>query len=368
MEPTQPIKSTQKTKTLDQDPKEHVNPKIFILKMFKLSTIIFLLIFFTIIYFASAPFGSFSTPVMMEITSGESLKNIAKDLEDTGVVRSPNFLRFLVSAYGGEKKIKAGVYEFDKPADVFNVAYRLSHQDYGYIPIKLTFPEGINSREVLVIINSKYPNLNNSSNPSNDSNLNGSSSANSTDIETAETNELAEISSKEGYLFPDTYFFPPNADVKMIIGRMYSEYQRKISKYQSEILASGHTEKEIITMASILEEEVKTTEDKKLAADLLWRRIQNGMPLQVDSTLGYINGKKSSDLTLSDLATSSAFNTYRNKGLPPSPISNPGLDAIEAAINPTKNNYLFFLTDTDGKTYFSTTYAEHLRFKKLYIR
>ena len=92
------------------------------------------------------------------------------------------------------------------------------------------------------------------------------------------------------------------------------------------------------------------------------------MPLQVDSTIGYINGKKSSDLTLDDLAMNSLYNTYKNKGLPPSPISNPGLDAIEAAITPLKNDYVFFLTGDDGKTYFSKTYAEHLKFKKLYIR
>ncbi len=92
------------------------------------------------------------------------------------------------------------------------------------------------------------------------------------------------------------------------------------------------------------------------------------MLLQVDSTLGYINGKTSFELTLKDLATSSPYNTYKNKGLPPAPISNPGLGAIEAAIFPIKNDYFFFLTDSEGNTHFSKTYAEHLRFKKMYIR
>ena len=321
--------------------------KVFVSRISAVIAVPFALLLLVLIYFFSAPFGSFSKPLMIEINSGDSLKTISAEIKDNKVIRSSDLLRLMISVYGGENKIKAGVYEFDKPANVFNVAYRLSHQDYGYIPVKLTFPEGINSKEILNIIDSKFPDLKNKPN--------------------YETDKLL-ATSNEGYLFPDTYFFPPNADIKMITDRMLSEYKIKIKKYQTAILQSGHSESDIIIMASILEEEVKSSEDRKMVADLLWRRIAKGMPLQVDSTLGYVNGKKSSDLTLSDLSTNSAFNTYKNKGLPPTAISNPGIDAIEATLYPTKNDYLFFLTSNDGKTYFSKTYAEHLKFKKLYIR
>ena len=324
-----------------------IHPKVFLSRFSKLIALPFLIVACLFIYFVSAPFVHFSKPVMLEIDSGDSLKTIAKEIKDANIVRSADVLRVAISIFGGQNKIKAGVYEFDSPSNVFSIAYRLSNQDYGYIPVKLTFPEGINSKEVFNIIDSKFPEL-----------KNASSSAQNIDL----------INSTEGYLFPDTYFFPPNADMKMIVDRMSTEYKRKIKKFESAIASSGHTESEIIIMASILEEEVKTTEDRKQVADLLWRRIKNGMPLQVDSSLGYLDGKKSSELTLEDLATTSPFNTYKNKGLPPSPISNPGEDAIDAAINPIPNDYLFFLTDASGKTYFSKTYAEHLRFKKLYIR
>ena len=326
---------------------EHISLRVFLHRISKVILMVLVLLFTIAVYFLSAPFGSFKNPVMIEIDSGDSLKTISKEIKDAGIIKSSGLLKLMISIDGGQNKIKAGVYEFDRPASIFSVAYRLSHQDYGYIPVKITFPEGINAREILNIIDSKLPDLKNTPNYEADKNF---------------------IVSNEGYLFPDTYFFPPNADLKTIAERMSSEFKRKIQKYQDSILQSGHTESEIIIMASILEEEVKTPEDRKMVADLLWRRIANGMPLQVDSTIGYINGKKSSDLTLDDLAMNSLYNTYKNKGLPPSPISNPGLDAIEAAITPSKNDYVFFLTGDDGKTYFSKTYAEHLKFKKLYIR
>jgi UPF0755 protein len=324
-----------------------VSHAFFISRILKITLIPIILILLVLGYFLSAPFGSFSKPLMLEITSGDSLKTITMEIKKAGVVRSADLLRLMISIDGGQNHIKAGVYEFDKPANIFNVAYRLSHQDYGYTPVKLTFPEGINSKGILNIIDSKLPDLKNSPTYEMDKSV---------------------LFSKEGYLFPDTYFFPPNADIKTIVNRMDAEFKVKIKKYDGAILASGHTNAEIITMASILEEEVKTAEDKKMVADLLWRRIKNGMMLQVDSTLGYINGKKSADLTMEDLATDSLYNTYKNKGLPPGPISNPGIDAIEAAISPTSNDYVFFLTGDDGKTYFSKTYAEHLKFKRLYIR
>jgi UPF0755 protein len=324
-----------------------ITPVVILFRILKLILIPIVIFILVTIYFVLPPFGSFSKPLMIEITSGDSLKTISTEIRDVGVIRSADLLRLMISINGGQNNIKAGVYKFDKPLSVFTVAYRLSHQDYGYSPIKLTFPEGINSSTILSIIDSKLPDI-----------------KNSPDFEA----DKSMLISKEGYLFPDTYFFPPNVDLKTIVNRMSAEFKRKIKKYEDDILKSGHTESEIIIMASILEEEVKTAEDRRMVADLLWRRIKNGMLLQVDSTLGYVNGKKSKDLTMSDLAMNSLYNSYKHKGLPPGPISNPGLDAIEAAISPTPNDFVFFLTGDDGKTYFSKTYAEHLKFKRLYIR
>lgn len=333
------------------DSKDELNinfsPKVFFLRLFTLSSISISIVILIFLYFITAPFVKFNTPVMIEVDSGDSVKLIANKIESNHIIRSSQLLRLMISIYGGQNKIKAGVYEFDSPSNVFNIAHRLVSEDYGYVPVKITFPEGINSRDVLSIIYSKFPNIKDSLDTDNSPLL---------------------ITSKEGYLFPDTYFFPPNADLNMIVDRMYSEYKKKIKKYESQILGSGKSESEVIIMASILEKEVQTAEDKKIVSDLLQRRIDKSMPLQVDSTLTYIMDKKSSELTMSDLATTSPFNTYKSKGLPPLPISNPGLESIDAVLNPIKNDYIFFLTGDDGRTYYSKTYAEHLRFKKKYIR
>ncbi len=121
-------------------------------------------------------------------------------------------------------------------------------------------------------------------------------------------------------------------------------------------------------MASILEKEVKRPEDMALVADIFYRRIQSGLPLQSDATLLYILHKPDSQLTQSDLQSANPYNSYRYKGLPPGPISNPGLDAIRAAVFPKTNNYWYFLTTPDGQTVYAQTFAEHKKNKALYLK
>lgn len=319
---------------------------LFLSRFSKLSIAIFTIIVLTFLYFfVIPPIDSFDTPKMIKIDSGDSLKSISNNIKKEKIIKSSNLLRLTISLFGGQNKIKAGVYKFYKPTSIINASYRLLHEDYGYQPVKITFPEGMNSMDMIKLIESKFPNV-----------LEEGIEARQKFIE------------KEGRLFPETYFFPPGTDLETIAERMTEEYEKKIDKFREDIKSSGHTEDEILTMASILEEEVRGKEEKAKVADLLWRRLEKGMLLQVDSTLGYINGKTSLQLTMKDLATSSPYNTYKNKGLPPAPISNPGLGAIESALFPVKNNYLFFLTDKEGVAHFSKTYAEHLRFREIYIR
>ena len=120
-------------------------------------------------------------------------------------------------------------------------------------------------------------------------------------------------------------------------------------------------------MASILEREVKSAEDKKIVSDILWSRIKVGMALQVDATLAYERDKDSYTLTSADLKKDSPYNTYTRRGLPPTPISNPGFDAILGALEPKVNPYLYFLTDKEGKVYYASTYAGHLSNKAKYF-
>jgi UPF0755 protein len=133
------------------------------------------------------------------------------------------------------------------------------------------------------------------------------------------------------------------------------------------ITAFGKPQSQIIIMASILEKEAPDTKDREIISGILWKRISIGMPLQVDSVFPYIIGVNSLQLTKADLATTSPYNTYLYKGLPPGPISNPSLDAILAAAQPTKTNYLYYLSDLKGNMHYCATYACQLANQRKYL-
>ncbi|MCX6701950.1 MAG: endolytic transglycosylase MltG [Candidatus Zambryskibacteria bacterium] len=172
--------------------------------------------------------------------------------------------------------------------------------------------------------------------------------------------------SNEGYLFPDTYFISKTAKSMDVINMMKENFEVKINSV-SGIATSTHKLKDIIIMASILEGEA-LPKDRNIVAGILWKRLEMGMPLQVDSTFAYINGKNTYELTLDDLKIDSPYNTYKYRGLPPGPISNPGLEAIISAINPIKTKYLYFLTEKDGTIHYAKTFEEHKRNKELYLK
>jgi UPF0755 protein len=121
-------------------------------------------------------------------------------------------------------------------------------------------------------------------------------------------------------------------------------------------------------MASLIEEETATPEDRRIVSGILWKRLSSGMRLQVDATFAYTIGKGSLELTTEDLKSDSPYNTYRIYGLPPTPIVNPGLDAITAALHPTSSPYVYYLSDKNGVMHYSKTFEEHKLAKAKYLR
>lgn len=121
-------------------------------------------------------------------------------------------------------------------------------------------------------------------------------------------------------------------------------------------------------MASLVEKEVKTLEDKKLVSGVLWKRLENGMPLQVDATISYITGKKNAKILIADTQIDSPYNTYKYRGLPLGPISNPGLDSIVAALYPQESSYWYYLSTPEGQTIFSRTLDEHNQARAKYLK
>jgi UPF0755 protein len=174
----------------------------------------------------------------------------------------------------------------------------------------------------------------------------------------------------EGYMFPDTYRFFEDSTAKEIIDKMLRNFENKITpEFMHAIEQQGKTLDEIAIMASILEKEVQTEEDMRLVSDILWRRLDAGMLLEVDSTLNYILPKeeRKSALTRVELAFDSPYNTYKYAGLPPTAICNTGLKALQSAINPLANEYWFYLSSTSGETVFAKNYKEHLANKAKYM-
>jgi UPF0755 protein len=163
----------------------------------------------------------------------------------------------------------------------------------------------------------------------------------------------------EGYLFPDTYFFLPNATEDTVIQTMRQNFDAHIATVQADIDASGKPLSEIITLASIIEREARNPEERRKISSVLWNRLKKDMALQVDVTFLYTIGKGTFELTKDDLASDSPYNTYINKGLPPTPIGSPSLDAIVAAAVPAKTDYLFFMADLRGVTHFCKTHSCH---------
>ena len=173
----------------------------------------------------------------------------------------------------------------------------------------------------------------------------------------------------EGYLFADTYRFHPSSSPEEVITKLLNNLDRQLStKMRQDIAKQGKTVYQIITMASLLEKEVRTEADMKIVADIFWRRMNNGQRLESCATLAYIIGQNKPQYSFEETRIDSPYNTYINDGLPPGPIDSPSLKAIQAAIYPTANNYDFFLTRPDnGTTVFSHTFEEHKANKTKYL-
>jgi len=268
------------------------------------------LVLFIICFFPTTPPFSFPSGSFVTIPEGAGLYTLAESLKQDRVIRSSFWFRVVAIVLGGERDMKAGRYLMSRPQNVFVIAWRVFHGDYDIETVRLTIPEGFTVKKISALFDERF-----------------------TFFDHADFVTRA----PEGFLFPDTYFIPVTATASSTIKLLVDNFTRKIFPTISDIEFSGKTLKEIITMASLLEAEAKTKEEREKASDILWKRLKLGMPLQVDSETG----------------------TYEFVGLPENPINNPGLVSIEAALHPTATPYLYFLTGNDGNMHYAKTFNEH---------
>jgi UPF0755 protein len=291
--------------------------------------------------FAAAPI-EFPVTALIKIRPGESLAEVAQTLKAEHLIRSPLLFEGTVLLVGGESSVVAGNYFFPAPENAFMIAYRMAQGDFKLTPVRITVPEGASNRQIAQILKNHL-----------------------VGFDEQEFLKLAQ--SKEGYLYPDTYFFLPGEEPQLVIARMQKNFNQKIATVQKELALFGKPLPQVLTMASLLEKEASKMEDRQIIAGILWQRAARGMPLQVDAVFPYIFAGKPFDLGDGDLRVDSPYNTYTNKGLPPGPIGNPSLDAILAAVTPIKSQYVYYLSDREGNFHYSTTYAQHLQAKAKYL-
>ena len=296
----------------------------------------------TVWYVAASAPRSFNAPRIVRIEEGTTLQGGAKLLKEQHIIRSETV--FIASALilGGEHSLIAGDYYFAAPQNVVVVGNRLSAGDYNLEPLKVTVPEGSTIADIADILSDKL-------------------------LIFDREQFLALAEGKEGYLFPDTYYFRPTESPALVLSAMEENFYKRIEPLRDDIVASGRSLHDIVTMASLLEEEARTTQSRKMISGILWKRIALGMRLQVDAVFPYIIGKNTFEVTKKDLLVDSPYNTYLYEGLPLGAISNPGLNSIEAAVNPTPSQYLYYLSDHGGGMHYSKTYEQHLLYKRQYL-
>lgn len=291
---------------------------------------------------AFSPPANFPSGSIVSIVRGATAPDVATQLTEAHIIAHPSVLRAVLRVAGVSDHLQAGVYLFSTPQDLFTVAYRLAMGDYGLPPARITFPEGETARDYAARVHEAFPNI-------------------------SESSFLSLAKPYEGYLFPDTYIFLPSTDAASIVQTMRTNFNTRIAPLMTDVSASGHSLTDIITLASLVEKEARSPENKHIVAGILWNRLKLGMPLQVDAVFGYIFNKDTYSPSLADLKVNSPYNTYTHKGLPPGPISNPGLESIDAALHPTKTSYLYYLTGKDNLMHYATTYAQHQANQRKYL-
>lgn len=302
--------------------------------------------------------------ISLDIKEGDSVNTIVSNLSQAGIIKSPEIFKFWLALHGHLKDLKAGNYEFQGSVSINSVASKIVNGQTNPA-FKVTIPEGFSLFDIKALLVDKKL----------------LSREDKFDLglltkEEAATYPFLEkwgTESPEGLLYPDTYFLDPHMTNKEILITILNNFNEKAYKpLQKNIETSKSSFKDIIILASLLEKEVVSYQDRRLVAGILEKRLDMGMPLQVDSTICYIkesNGANSCNLNSDDFKSNSLYNTYKYPGLPPTPICNPSLDAIKAAFNPQKSNYLYYLSSKkDSRTIFSKTYEEHLLNKEKYIR
>lgn len=302
--------------------------------------------------------------VAFEVEQGASVAAIARSLEDAGMITSPMFFKVYVRLNG--VILQAGTFEIVPGSSIRTIVSELAYAEAS--EVEVTFPEGYTNSQMGAVVVDAFESVSEEDW--------SESSGEAGKWMVSASNILAGIpqgQGLEGYLFPDTYRFREDVSAKSIVDTMVLTLKRRMAEGEilipdSLVFDNGLTVHEVMTLASIVEREVQSPEDMKIVAGIFFTRLQIGMALQADSTVNYITGKSDPGVTLEDSRINSPYNTYKNLGLPPGPISNPGMNAISAVLDPEDSEYLYFLTSPEGEVIYAVSFDQHIANKYKYLK
>lgn len=267
------------------------------------------------------------------IPKGTAVRLIGNDLKEQGLIRDPVVFFIYIKMNNLDRDVQAGSYKLSPSMNLEKITKTLKS---GSEDIWITIPEGYRATEIAEVLKAN--------------------------IGTYDDSWVSSLENEEGYLFPDTYLIPKDADVATIISIMKNTFNKRIEEIG--LIGTSQKMNEIVTMASLIEREALRDGEKPMIASVITNRLNDGMALDIDATLQYIKGKDSSGKWWTvprgvDKALNSSYNTYKNPGLPPGPIANPGIEAIKAAVNPAQSDYYFYIHDNNGNVHFAKTLSEH---------
>ena len=297
--------------------------------------------------------------IVIDIPTGSSVNSISNILYENKLIKNKILFKLVTKLNDKATKIKAGKYLINQTYTNNDILNLLASGKIYNDGIKITIPEGSTSKEIISILTDnklgnkeKYEELINNPKEFYE------------DIEFLKENNIISL---EGFLYPETYYFSKDLSEKEILKEMLitfdNVYTDEFKKQQKNI---NMNLQKVITLASIVEKEAVKDEDRPLIAGVFYNRLKIDMPLQSDATIQYIFEERKKIVTYNDLKIDSPYNSYTNKGLPPTPIANPGIKSIKATLYPTESNNLYFVATIDGGNNYSETYEQHLKYVKEY--
>ena len=308
--------------------------------------------------------------IAVEVPIGSSLSSISALLEKKGIIKDAKVFKYYAK-FKNESQFQAGNYDLTQAMTLDELIESLKTGKVYREPIfTMTIPEGLTLDQIGKIVEKKTP----------------YTQKEFMDLVTSEafvqkmmanypeliTDAVLADNIRydlEGYLFPATYsYFEEKPSLESIVEEMIAAMNNVVKNYSEVLVEKQMSVHQLLTFASLLEEEATAQTDRETIASVFYNRIEKGMPLQTDPTVLYALGSHKDRVLYEDLEVENAYNTYKNKGLPPGPIAGAGKTSIEATLNPSKTDYFYFLADKEGVNHFSKTYDEHLQKKEQYIK